>query len=115
MTIQIDKLAHCIKQKRGRTGLRKTAEEIGEISASTLSRVEQGRIPDLETFVRICSWLGMSTEEFIDSNYEEDSTKSTPEIIEVHLRADRTLEPEMADALMKMVRLAYKQASQGEL
>ena len=41
------KLATMVRTKRGSRGLRATASGIGEISASTLSRVENGKAPDM--------------------------------------------------------------------
>ena len=57
MSVGVDtaKLSAMVRAKRGSMGLRAAAEEIGDISASTLSRIEQGRIPDLDTFFRLCT------------------------------------------------------------
>jgi hypothetical protein len=40
--------------------------------------------------------------------------ESTPEIVEAHLRADRNLSPETADALSQLFRVAYSQFSKNE-
>ena len=53
--VDIRKLAALLRAKRGRRGLREIADEIGGVSASTLSRLEQGNTPDLETFARLCT------------------------------------------------------------
>ena len=58
------KLSAMIRKQRGERGLREVAQEIGEINASTLSRIEHGNLPDLATFLRICRWLGVSPDEF---------------------------------------------------
>ena len=118
--IDIHKLAILVLAKRGRRGLRETAKEIGDVSVSTLSRVEQGKIPDLGTFLRLCRWLGVSPEQFMGEGMKGDTrtpapTASTQEIIVAHLRADRTLDPHTADALSTMIRLAYEAAIQGKL
>jgi transcriptional regulator with XRE-family HTH domain len=118
--IDIHKLAALVRTKRGKRGLRETAQEIGGISISTLSRVEQGKIPDLGTFLRICRWLSVSPEQFVSGTVHVDSqepapTVSTPEMIVAHLRADRTLDPHTAEALSTMIRLAYEAADQGKL
>lgn len=118
--IDIHKLASLVLAKRGKRGLRETAKEIGDVSVSTLSRVEQGKIPDLGTFLRLCRWLGVSPEQFTGEGLQGNSqtpapTASTPEIIVAHLRADRTLDPHTAEALSTMIRLAYEAASQGKL
>jgi transcriptional regulator with XRE-family HTH domain len=118
--IDIRKLAALLRTKRGKRGLREIAKEIGEMSVSTLSRVEQGKIPDLGTFLRLCHWLGVSPEQFVSESLRNDSqspepTVSTQEMIVAHLRADRTLDPRTAEALSTMIRLAYEAASQGKL
>ena len=53
------------KQKR-RIGVREFAKEIG-ISPATLSRIENGNVPDIETFFNLCFWMKRSTNEFYDS------------------------------------------------
>jgi len=109
--LNTEKLAAMVRAKRGRRGLREVATEIGKVSASTLSRVEQGKVPDLETFFELCRWLDASPEEFTGERFGSDQTNaSTPEKIEVHLRADRTLDPATVDALVTMIRLAYENA-----
>lgn len=125
--LAIEKLAALVKTKRGKKGLRATAQEIGEISASTLSRIEQGKMPDLDTFMRLCDWLEVTPEQFFETDGEENvvqsdaqgpilsPTMSTTEAIEVHLRADRELDPETAEALANMVKAAYNAISAGKL
>lgn len=119
MAIDTRRLAARVRAKRGKVGLRAAAEEIktvsgSKVSASTLSRVEQGHVPDLETFISLCKWLGASQQEFVESGEEPDTT-TVPEKIEFHLRADRTLDPETVDALITMIRLAYDAAERGKL
>jgi transcriptional regulator with XRE-family HTH domain len=109
--VNLDKLVAMMKVKKGERGLRSIAREIGNISPSTLSRIERGDLPDLDTFVRLCRWLGVSTEEFLGI---KEQTQSTPEIIEAHLRADRTLDPKTATALARIVYAAYDLLKQDE-
>ena len=66
-TFDSDRLAAMVIAKRDGRGLRATATEIGGVSASTLSRIEQGKIPDLDTFLRLCRWLDVSADEFMQS------------------------------------------------
>ena len=103
--LDTQKLADMVKSKRGKTGLRTIAEEIG-ISASTLSRIEQGNLPDVETFIILCRWLNVSTEYFTNDNPQE---KSPQEQFLAHLRADRTLPESTARALMEMIKISYAQ------
>lgn len=55
--LDIERLASLVRSKRGSRGLRETAKEIGNVSPSTLSRVENGKTPDMDTFLAICDWL----------------------------------------------------------
>lgn len=105
--LNTEKLSLMLKSKRGNKGLRAVAQEIGDVSASTLSRIEQGNLPDVDTFIRLCKWLEISPQEFTE---DEDSTyrkASTQEIILSHLRADRTLPPNTITALSEMINMAY--------
>ena len=100
------KLAKMIKTKRKNKGLRETATEIGNISASTLSRIEQGKLPDIETFTKLCDWLEVSPDYFKSSNTPK-LENNEKEII-AHLRADKNLSPDTANSLIKMIELAYE-------
>src|SRR5947209_17515632 len=109
-------LAALIKTKRGNRGLREIAQEIGDISPSTLSRIENGKVPDMDTFLRICAWLQVSSEEFIkETDDQQQNEMSTTDRIEGYLRADRELTPEMADALAKLMKMAYRDGTEGKL
>lgn len=106
--LNTEKLSAMLKSKRGNKGLRAVAQEIGRISASTLSRIEQGNLPDIDTFIRICKWLELSPEEFTNDESSVYGQISTKEIILSHLRADRTLPPKTIAALSEMINLAYE-------
>lgn len=119
--INIEDFAARIREIRGKRGLREVAQDIGEISASTLSRIENGNIPDLDTFIRVCRWLGVPPDTFIigDTNLQasqqDTESQSKKSLIKAHLRADRTLNPQTAEALVRMIELAYEQAERGEI
>lgn len=49
-------LSKALKQKRNGKSLRQIGVEIG-LSASTLSRIESGKLPNLTSYYRICKWL----------------------------------------------------------
>jgi transcriptional regulator with XRE-family HTH domain len=116
--VDVPKLAALLRAKRANRGLRQVAEEIDGVSASTLSRLEQGNLPDLETFMRLCNWLGVSADDFQVSTRRSPAQKhepTVPEFLEAHLRADRTLPPKMIEALSHMIRHAYDAAQHGKL
>jgi transcriptional regulator with XRE-family HTH domain len=101
-SINTGTLSEMIRSKRGNRGLREVAKEIG-VSVSTLSRVENGNLPDIDSYMKICSWLEVSIDFFSDS--EQPSSKK--QVVVANLRADKTLPKETAEALIKMINLAY--------
>ena len=110
------KLAAMVRAKRGEIGLRDTAakmeQSVGKISPATLSRIEQGKAPDVETFLRICRWLGVEPSELSTAgsgNAKAAPKRETLEVVEAHLRADKTLSPETTNTLVEMIRLVYRQ------
>lgn len=103
-SINTSALSEMIRSKRGNLGLREAAREIGDVSVSTLSRVENGNLPDIDTYVKICNWLDVSIEFFA---VKKDESSSNKQMVVANLRADKTLPQEIAEALIKMVNLAY--------
>ena len=111
-TLNTELLARMLKVKRGKNGLRSVAEAIDGVSVATLSRIEQGKIPDVDTFIRICRWLDVSTDTFvINTDQEKASEPNTQHTIVAHLRADRELDEETVQMLVKLVNLAYSTKS----
>lgn len=106
-SLDTKRFSEMIKSKRGNKGLRVLASEIG-ISASTLSRIEQGNIPDIDTYLRLCDWLEVSTDYFTNSNTDTENVQNG---IIAHLRADKTLPPSTSEALIQMINLAYASAT----
>lgn len=107
MASRIDskKLSSMIKSKRGKQGLRAAGKEIG-ISAPTLSRIEQGNLPDIETYVKLCEWLKVPTDYFTTTT--EPSLNTQDEVV-ASLRADKTLPQETVESIVNFINLAYKQ------
>jgi transcriptional regulator with XRE-family HTH domain len=103
-SINIQSLSQMIKSKRGDRGLRETAKAIGDISVSTLSRVENGNLPDIDTYMKLCKWLDVSIDFFAADAQPSESKKN---LVVANLRADKTLSQDMAEALIKMIDLAY--------
>ena len=118
--VNTEELGRAIRRKREGLGLslRDVADETS-VSASTLSRIENGTgKPDADNIARLTGWLDMP----IDRVMSRQSAKkveavvyypheATPEIVEAHLRADKNLTAETANALSELFRVAYKQFS----
>ncbi len=50
-------------KNKKRIGVRTFAKQ-ADISPATLSRIENGRPPDIETFFKLCFWMKRSSNEF---------------------------------------------------
>jgi transcriptional regulator with XRE-family HTH domain len=61
--MNIDDLRTLVARHRGNQGIRAAAAEIG-ISPTTLSRIENGHVPDVGTLNKVCSWLGEEPSKF---------------------------------------------------
>ncbi len=120
--VNTEELGRAIRRRRQELGLslRDVADKTG-VSASTLSRIENGTgKPDADNIARLTSWLNMPMERVLSGRHPESDEapaviyyphESTPEIVEAHLRADRNLTPETANALSELFRVAYTQFS----
>lgn len=99
----LNTLGELILEKRGSRGIRATAAKIG-ISPATLSRVENGHLPDLENFQKICRWLKVDPSHVLGFNLD---TQSQP-IAAVHFRKKQTMQFETASALANMILAAQR-------
>lgn len=87
---------------------KKVAEKAG-VPASTLTRMSQGKRPDLDSLAKLCQWSGLKADDFMRG---EGKTKKTPDKlaqITTHLRADPKLSKEGAIALETLIKAAYEQ------
>lgn len=118
--ISTAELGKAIKRRREelKLSLRDVADKT-EVSASTLSRIENGTgRPDADNIARLTQWLDMPVDRLMTKHSSKDVEpviyyphEATPEIIQAHLRADKNLTPETANALSELFRVAYEQFS----
>lgn len=112
--ITIEQLGPMLKERRGSRGIRAVAAEIG-ISAATLSRVETGKQPDLDTFSKICRWLNIDPGEVLGFSVTSDQNGGTSiretigSGVYAHFRAEKVMKPETAQHLGALI-LAVQQA-----
>ena len=111
-----------IKAKRRETklGLRAAAQESG-VSPSTLSRLERGistTFPDTDTLTKLALWLNIPLDKILIEDKPKSNSKTpkltTPEVVEVQLRADKNLSPDTARALAEMFKLLYNQFTKND-
>lgn len=80
-----------------------------KVSPSTLTRLGQGKRPDVDGFAALVHWLGVSPDNFLRG--PSGSKKAQPElmtVISTHLRARRELTAASAKALEDIIRAAYE-------
>ena len=122
--ISTAELGRAIKRKRieNKLSLRAVADETG-VSASTLSRIENGTgKPDADNIARLTNWLDMPIDRVMKKAPTDESAEpviyypheATPEIVEAHLRADKNLSEDTANALSELFRVAYSRFADGE-
>lgn len=92
------------RDKKGMT-LQGVSDETG-VSVPTLSRIERGAAKGLssDTYVVLSRWVGMDPAAVPDT--PPRGTK-LPDVVELHLRADKNLDKKTADALATLFRTAY--------
>ncbi len=101
--LSLTNLGTAVKDKRGNKGIREVAAEMG-ISSATLSRVENGKIPDLKTFSKICHWLNVDASEILGCKITPEPEKGTKAAkVAVHFRADKDLDKDTLSALTEMI------------
>ena len=82
------------------------------VSASTLTRMAQGKRPDVNGLAALCAWSGLDADDFVRS---EGGTRPAPEpraMISTYLRSDRNLSPEAASALEELIKITYERLRQ---
>jgi transcriptional regulator with XRE-family HTH domain len=104
--VDISMLADLLRKRRNdlSLSLRELSAQIG-VPFSTLSRVESGRIPDLNTFRNIVAWLGVPPERFFPT--PRVLNESTPEIVEQVIRKDPALTEQARDQLVSVMSQMY--------
>ena len=102
--------------------LRDVADE-ADVSIATLSRIERGdtKSVDSPTLLALSKWMGARAAEFLDrpdlGDIENPNVekRTTPDVVELHLRADRNLDKRTAIALARMFRAAYDSFLPGQV
>ena len=78
------------------------------ISASTLTRLSQGRRPDVDSLAALTSWLGTSADQFMGSRPRATfGAASSLSQISTLIRQDSNLNPDAAIALDELIKSTY--------
>jgi transcriptional regulator with XRE-family HTH domain len=100
-----------LNQTRESRGLnwKQVAEQAG-ISASTLTRMAQGKRPDVDGLAALTAWSGLSADHFVRSTSAADHKEpETLAMISTYLRADKHLSADAAAALESIIATSYDQ------
>ena len=95
--MKLEGLGQLVLRARGSMGIRAAAREIG-ISPTTLSKIENGHIPDQTTLKKVCDWVG------------EDVTKFTAMGgLQIAFKKDLTLSRQTSASLAVLIKKAEEQ------
>lgn len=85
---------------------KQVAAETG-VSASTLTRMAQGRRPDAASLAALSAWAGLNPSDFVQTPYKAVQPEVMAQLSTL-LRADPNLDSNGAEALEAIVRAAYE-------
>ena len=120
-SIDLELLGQRLKRARKKHAVRlKDVSARTGVSIATLSRIERGEAKAIDggTLITLTKWLGTPAEDLVANTVPDSSvnvSKTTPEVVELHLRADRNLNKQTAEALANMFRIAYETLSREQL
>jgi len=77
------------------------------VSASTLTRMAQGRRPDAASLAALSAWAGLNPCDFVDAPYKEARPPAMAQISTL-LRTDPNLDAQAAEAVEAILRAAYE-------
>jgi transcriptional regulator with XRE-family HTH domain len=111
--LNIVKFSRLLQENRGDKGVRAFARELG-ISPATLSRIESGKLPDLDTFAKLCSVLRIDPSEILEldelprTQVSKQGAMVTPA---VHFRSDAQYSVQAARDLAALILAAQEFAN----
>lgn len=103
------------KRERDELTLKDVSDQTG-LKIPTLSRIERGASQDIEgsTLLTLTRWLGSDPDDIVEREPtaavplgKAKISHSTPDTVELHLRADKNLDKSTASALSTLFRTAY--------
>ncbi len=91
---------------------RQVAVQAG-VSASTLTRMSQGKRPDVDSLAALAAWAGLDPKSFMTVHRGAKSSPEPLAMISTYLRSDPRLSKEAAAALDAVIRAAYARLRRG--
>lgn len=90
---------------------KQVAEKSG-VSASTLTRISQGKRPDVDSMAALVAWSGLSADDFV-KGARRQPTEALSQITSL-LSADARLSVESRDVMIGMVTAAYQRMAKAD-
>ena len=94
-------------ERRSRRLTWKRVAEEAQVSASTLTRMAQGRRPDVDSLAALVAWSGLKADDFVREDQERRAPGSLA-MVSTYLKTVPHLTPEQADALVQLVNATHK-------
>lgn len=118
--VDVGQLGALLRARRAAGGLtlRELQKQLDNaLTASALSRIENGATPELRNVPVIAGWLGIPMAQIVWPGQPTATSggRSTPEVVEVHLRADKKLSPIAAEVLARTFRVLYDDIVAGKI
>jgi transcriptional regulator with XRE-family HTH domain len=106
------------RRQAGGLTLRELQAQLGNaLTASALSRIENGATPDPRNVPALAEWLNIPISQIAWPGQATATNRgsSTPDVVEVHLRADKKLDPVAAEVLARTFRVLYDDIVDGKI
>src|SRR5438552_6986746 len=78
------------------------------VSASTLTRMAQGKRPDVDGLAALVAWSGLDVDDYVRTDEERSGEPEPLAMISTYLRSDRHLSKEAAIALEEVIKATYE-------
>lgn len=98
-------------EARGKTWKQVAGET--RVSASTLTRMAQGRRPDAASLAALSAWAGLNPSDFVRAPYKAPKPEAIAQISTL-LRSDPNLDSQSAEAVEAIVKAAYERLRKAE-
>ena len=108
--IDVDAVIAALDSERRAKNLswRQVAKAAG-VSPSTLTRMQQGKSPDVNTFTALSQWLNIPAEKFYtEKSHPAHATNDPMAVVSTLLRGQKKMNPKALAALQELVNAAFK-------
>jgi len=107
--LQLDDLVAALDSERQGRGIswRQLAIE-AEVSPSTLTRMQQGKSPDVNTFSALTTWLNIPAERFYAEQGSKPPKDDPMAVVSTLMRGKKKMSPKAVAAFQELVSAAIK-------